>query len=259
VLYISDFDPAGLSMPVACARKLEFMIRDGGLDIDLQLRPVVLTKEQCEHYRLPRTPIKETERRAGAFEARFGGGATELDALEALHPGELQRLLVVEIERYYDTDLASEIRNAASEIEDEISDINEEVIAEYQPQIDELEAEADDLNDKIKSLWHAIETELINRAPDIEGIEWPEPSDGDPDPDPLFDSNRDYMEQLDRYKLHQGKTTRERDKRATVSEETRAKMAANRQGRTLSEETKARMRAAQQARRAAAKNGGGDE
>jgi hypothetical protein len=43
VLYVSDFDPAGLSMPVACARKLEFMIRDAGLDIDLQLRPVVLT------------------------------------------------------------------------------------------------------------------------------------------------------------------------------------------------------------------------
>ena len=128
MLYISDFDPAGLSMPVACARKLEFMIRDGGLDIDLQLRPVVLTKEQW-NYRLPRTPITETERRAGAFEARFGEGATELDALEALHPGELQRLLVAEIERYYDTDLASEIRNAASEIEDEISDINEEVIA----------------------------------------------------------------------------------------------------------------------------------
>ena len=39
------------------------------------------------------------------FEARFGDGATELDALEALHPGELGRILVQEIERYYDATL----------------------------------------------------------------------------------------------------------------------------------------------------------
>jgi hypothetical protein len=37
--------------------------------------------------------------------------------------------------------------------------------------------------------------------------EWPEPRDGDEDPDPLFDSIRDYVDQIDRYKEHQGKPT----------------------------------------------------
>lgn len=37
IFYISDYDPAGQSMPVAVARKLEFFIRSEGLDIDARL------------------------------------------------------------------------------------------------------------------------------------------------------------------------------------------------------------------------------
>ena len=97
IIYVSDFDPAGQSMPVATARKIEWLIRHSGEDLDVQLQPIVLTYDQCIEYELPRTPLKETERRAGSFEARFGEGATELDALEALHPGELQRILSVKL------------------------------------------------------------------------------------------------------------------------------------------------------------------
>src|SRR5262249_42167557 len=60
ILYISDFDPGGMSMPVAVARKIEFILRRDGLDLDIQLRPIALTCEQCLDYELPRTPIKET-------------------------------------------------------------------------------------------------------------------------------------------------------------------------------------------------------
>ena len=38
-------------------------------------------------------------------------------------------------------------------------------------------------------------------------IEWPEPKEGDEDPNPLFDSRRDYVEQIDVYKAFQGKPT----------------------------------------------------
>jgi hypothetical protein len=75
-------------MPVAMARKIEHNLRTNAPDLDIQVRVVLLTKEQCEEYRLPRSPIKESERRAARFEERFGEGTTELDALEALHPGE---------------------------------------------------------------------------------------------------------------------------------------------------------------------------
>lgn len=63
ILYISDFDPAGMSIPVACARKIEFFLHREQLDLDVQVRPVALTHDQCVEYRLPRTPLKETERR----------------------------------------------------------------------------------------------------------------------------------------------------------------------------------------------------
>jgi hypothetical protein len=86
IIYLSDFDPGGRSMPKAVARKVEFAIAKFNLDLDLQLIPLALTPDQCREYRLPRTPIKETERRKDKFERTFGVGATELDAMEALHP-----------------------------------------------------------------------------------------------------------------------------------------------------------------------------
>jgi hypothetical protein len=140
ILYISDFDPAGRSMPVAVARKIEFELRSRKLDLDLQVRPIALTHEQCTRYRLPRTPIKETERRAAGFESRFGEGATELDALEALRPGQLRRIVKREIERYHDAGLNERIRATAAEVQDEIADIEAEIEAEHRDELDALES-----------------------------------------------------------------------------------------------------------------------
>src|SRR5262249_40255519 len=53
ILYLSDFDPAGASMPVAVARKIEHALRsDGRHHLDIQVRPIVLTHDQCVRYRL---------------------------------------------------------------------------------------------------------------------------------------------------------------------------------------------------------------
>ena len=114
IIYVSDFDPAGRSMPVAVARKVEFLERKSEQPYDIQVRDVVLTHEQCIQYQLPRTPIKTSESRGAKFEARFGEGATELDALEALHPGVLREILVTQIERYYDGDLDDNIAEVVS-------------------------------------------------------------------------------------------------------------------------------------------------
>ena len=127
ILYVSDFDPAGQSMPVATSRKIEWLIRDGGFE-NIQLNPIVLTFDQCNEYRLPRTPIKETEARATGFEERFGAGATELDALEALHAGTLREILVAEIERFHDPDFAGEWSDAVDEIERDLDEVTEEVL-----------------------------------------------------------------------------------------------------------------------------------
>ena len=43
------------------------------------------------------------------------------------------------------------------------------------------------------------------RAPDLDKVNWPKPREAEEDPDPLFDSDRDYVAQVDRYKEHQDK------------------------------------------------------
>jgi hypothetical protein len=213
ILYLSDFDPAGASMPVAVARKIEFAIGDR-YGLDIQVRPIVLTHEQCIRYRLPRTPIKETEKRAAKFEERFGEGATELDALEALHPGELERILLREVGRYHDPDLDNRISDVAGEVEAELDGINTKVRKRHAKALAALEAERKKLDasirafeNKAKPVLRRIEKDLDAEAPDVDAYDWPEPDDGDEDDDPLFDSTRDFIEQTDRYKEHQGKPT----------------------------------------------------
>jgi hypothetical protein len=225
ILYVSDFDPAGIGMPVACARKIQFLSE--GKNLDIQVRPVVLTPEQCRDYRLPRTPIKETEHRAAGFEARFGEGATELDALEALHPGELRRILVREIERYHDNTLGDRVEQAAEEFSGRLDNVREEAIerhrterdaaaAAYRAVIDECNAvirqAASQFSMPIKAaaarfnaIQQAIAEDLHTGTSD--SIKEVEPFDGHEDDDPLYDSKRGYVEQVDRFKRHQGKST----------------------------------------------------
>ena len=137
VLYISDFDPAGDSMPVAVAVKAQHEIHRLGLDgrFDIQVRPVALTYKQCVEYQLPRSPVKDTDRGAAAFAAQFGEGITELDALEAIHPGLLRRILVAEINRYRDPDLAKEALTLEVEAHRECRIITEVVHIEHRPGI----------------------------------------------------------------------------------------------------------------------------
>ena len=125
ILYISDFDPQGQSMPVAVARKIEFILAERGLDLDIQVIPMALTQQQCIELKLPRAPIKKDDRGKGAFEERFGEGATELDALEALHPGLLHRLIEAEVKRYRDPTLKERVDQRNQALADEIEALNE--------------------------------------------------------------------------------------------------------------------------------------
>jgi gas vesicle protein len=214
VLYISDFDPSGENMPVAVARKIEFEIRRENLDLDVQVRSILLTKEQCEQYELPRVPIKESDKRSDRWSARHGDGATELDALEALHPGMMREIIEAEIERYYDHDIDEAVEDAASGVREMVEQVNDEVREEFAEQLETLESEWSDIAEQIddwkrraESTYRSMDAELRDRAPSIHVVDWPEPDMGDEDVDPLYDSGRDYVEQMDRYKLHQGKPT----------------------------------------------------
>jgi hypothetical protein len=244
VLTITDFDPGGSNMPVGLARKLEFLSRDAGLDLDIQVRPIALTREQVRRYRLPRVPIKESNKQAAEFERRHNvAGATELDALEALRPGELRKIVEEEIARYIDPDLDDNVAKAHQDAQSELVDITKqahaehkaeiealrkehraltkairEQIAPFQTQFEEIErrfeqrfrARFESLNERMKALLQGLTTSLNDMAPGPGDIYWPEPEFADEDDDPLFDSTRDYVEQIDRFKEHQQKPTERR-------------------------------------------------
>ncbi|SFJ31768.1 hypothetical protein SAMN04515648_3454 [Phyllobacterium sp. CL33Tsu] len=214
ILYVSDFDPGGRSMPVALARKVEYWIRKAELGLDITIDPIVLTPEQCEKYLLPRTPIKITETRAAKFEQRFGDGATELDALEALHPGELARIVTDEVCRYIDPTLASRVRDAEYDYQQEINAVEAEVLANYdieafQSRYDEafdaFEAAVAEIEIDTEQLWPQIASELSANIPQYDLDDFPKPKSATPPEEPLFDSRRDYLDQMDHYRRWQGK------------------------------------------------------
>ena len=209
ILYISDFDPAGASMPVAVARKIQHHVVHADLDLDIQLRPIALTHAQCQHYRLPRTPIKATETRAATFEARFGEGATELDALVALHPGVMREIIEREIRRYHDGTLPRRVAEAVDQIERDLEEINEQVAGEHDEDIAELQeayadlaerfnaaaepfrAELREIRERHQAIMETVAGALAEQASGAD-YEWPEPEDADEDEDPLYDSTRSY-------------------------------------------------------------------
>src|SRR5450755_2435034 len=214
IFYVSDFDPAGQSMPVAVSRKLEYFMRNDHLDLDVRLFPLVLTANQVRRYQLPRTPIKESERRRAGFEAQHGQGAVELDALEALRPGELQRILRGYIDRYYDYDLDRRTREARATLERDYNQIRSEVLARYQEQIDALRMKLQDIHDiakplmdeyasGVQALWEEISDALKAQTPDLGEYLIPEAEQAHEIGEGLYNSQRDYLEQLEAYKVFQ--------------------------------------------------------
>src|SRR5260370_14503453 len=109
--------------------------------------------------------MKDTERGKGKFEEHYGEGATELDALEALHPGVLANLVTKEVERYRDPDFEDQVDEAIEDFEADIDAYNDEKHASYQEDIDALGAEH---REDVKALHTNLRPleERIDRAAD---------------------------------------------------------------------------------------------
>ena len=223
ILFISDFDPAGSFMPDAVARQLEYWRERLSIDVDIKLQPLALTREQVVHYALPGIPIKESDRRKASFERRNGMEATELDALEALRPGELERLVVDAIFPYQDLALPDRWQESAKAAESVahaaaswvVADVQSEcraiqsgvraVLDGYHERITHLNADLqrdlEPFKPRLEVVRHAIQS-AMEQVP--EAFPLPEPPISDlliqDDEDWLFDSSRDYLDQLKYYK-----------------------------------------------------------
>jgi hypothetical protein len=110
LLFLSDFDPSGMSMLPAIEKRFR-------VDFEfpyVEFRRVALTLEQISEYNLPNNPdaLKQSDPRARAFIEQYGTCSVELDAL---HPRDLQAIVRSAIEVYVDTELMEEQREIESE------------------------------------------------------------------------------------------------------------------------------------------------
>jgi len=172
IFYISDFDPAGRGMPLSVARKLEYLLRrHRRAHPVVKLCPLMLTPSQCVHYSLPRMPISLDNSRKVHFEDCHGPGATELDALAALYPGAIGRLLVQALEVYCSQQLAQQVRTEAQDIVRQLT-----------------QRLAERINNWIPVLGTCTEPKLAR--PSALADSW------------LYDSTRDYFSQLAVYRRY---------------------------------------------------------
>ncbi len=217
IAYISDFDPAGDFMPVGVARQIEYWAQNY-CSKEVKLQPICLTHDQVEEWNLPTIPIKESDLRANGFmERRNCNGAVELDALEALHPGELARIVREWAEPYRDTEYSeklSEAQNSAQEYvtqewqaqtHSEAADLGLykaqaiQVVRSYESRLqalaDEMAMELEPIQKRIEAVRQVVQERIDDFSPALP--ERPEPeTDYVDEYDVLFDSNRDYMDQL---------------------------------------------------------------
>lgn len=185
IFYVSDFDPAGDLMPKSIARKIEYRVRKREHDTDIRLRPLALTKEQCIEYELPRKPIKESDLKKGTFERRHGAGATELDALEALHLGELAKIISNALNPYFDAEAWNTIIHFNQDVQSAVKSAvleHEETIKKVLDGLDWDDAEA------LAGEWEEPKAKHVGEDEE----EW------------LYDSSRPYWEQIEKYKERYG-------------------------------------------------------
>ena len=227
ILYISDFDPAGDRMPTAVARQIEYWLPEYAGCSDVKLTPIALTAEQVQQYRLPRIPVKDSDRRKVGFEERYGEGAVELDALEAVYPGELASVLREALSPYVDTTLRRRLvatERAAEEVAteawndatapyaSELEDVRREAHAitrsygqRLQVLSTQLEADLEPLKARLRTVQRAIQNAAD--ALDVELPDRPEPTVGDlAEDDWLFDAGRGYLHQIAVYKSRTAST-----------------------------------------------------
>ena len=160
IFYLSDFDPAGDAMPVAIARQIEFHTPQHAPLADIKLTPLGLTREQVQHYGLPRIPIKETDTRKTNFEDRYGAGAVELDALEALYPGELATMVRTALDPYVDEALSDRLAEAEADAQNQVDEAWQEATVVLRHALTALSTETETIYRRYQAILERLNARL---------------------------------------------------------------------------------------------------
>jgi hypothetical protein len=205
ILYVSDFDSAGKNMPRQVARQMQYWIKEYAADCDIRIEPIVMTAEQARDY--PAAPDT---------------GAVELDAMEAIDPGRLERIVRRSVSPFRDRGLRQRVASTESEARGALEEELEEVCEFELTELRAIEAEArgvyerhretleevaasierdlEPLRERLRAVEDSVRDKLYDLEPDLP--ELPEPSRAPDGADEgwLFDARRDYLEQLDYFK-----------------------------------------------------------
>jgi hypothetical protein len=127
VFYVSDYDNAGENMPVTFGRHLQFFADRLGVKAEITLQPIALTREQVARYHLPKAPDKRQ---------------TELDSLEALHPGTLAEILRDAVLQRRDATLAERLASAAVEAQSTVEEDWQDLVSDLRDELERIRGEA---------------------------------------------------------------------------------------------------------------------
>jgi hypothetical protein len=181
---------------------------------DIRVEPIVMTAEQAHE--------RNTDG-SRKYPAAPDSGAVELDAMEELTPGRLARIVRSHIETFRDLDLSGKVEETRQEAEETLQEAVDEAIADEVEEVEEIKAEAEEiyggyrerlaelageldaelapLDERLENVQQAVREKMEELEPDLPDLPEPEtPEAEDASEDWLFESGREYLEQLEHYK-----------------------------------------------------------
>ena len=184
LFYIADFDRYGWGMVSAVARKLEFFVREEKLDI--KLTRLALNKEHIDKFNLPKAP-------------KHGEEVVELDALEAIHPGELAKIVEEALKPYYDAEKPQIVMDENRRMREKVRAILEEKLRKPLEEAFsglDLEGIAGEVSLK-EAINPAFQAPIPEHKVKEDNIPW------------VYDSSRKYWAQFEAYQQYKASRTEE--------------------------------------------------
>ena len=162
IFYLSDFDPAGVFMPDGTARQLEYWVDQFAPGADIRLTPLGLTYEQVKEFKLPTIPIKETDKRMENFKKRYEvDGGVELDALEALYPGTMTRIVTEAIRPFRDNTLPERLRDAEEAATEAVNAAWADSQATFEDRLENLKLQGGQILEQYRQQLETLSGQLI--------------------------------------------------------------------------------------------------
>ena len=120
------------------------------------------------------------------------------------------------VENYYDSSLSKRVEKAKAKWSKSLRKVQQAVYSQHQEEIDQLRAEYEALsadftsrmascNERMKALWEVIAAELEADKPLLVPANVPSPEEGQEIDAGLYNTDRGYGEQVQAYKVFQGK------------------------------------------------------